>query len=81
MRDYKENPAFYSELFKLYSFREKNVMAEAGGFYDQPNYYIDAMSEMDSALADVDNTKEGISKEEDKKTQALAAMGIVFTPK
>lgn len=81
LRDYKENPSFYNDLFRLYSFREKNVMAEAGGFYDQPNYYIDVMTEMDSALADIDNTKDGISKEEDKKTQELAARGIIFTPK
>jgi hypothetical protein len=85
LRPYKDDPGYYSELFKLYSFREKNVMAEVGGFYDQPNFYVEAMSEMDSALNDVQDVKEHteklLAREEDKKTNALAERGIVFTPK
>lgn len=85
LRPYKDDPAYYSDIFKLYSFREKNVMPEVGGYYDQPNFYIEAMVEMDGAIGDVDDVREKSEKhfsaEEDKKTQALAERGIVFRPK
>lgn len=81
LRPFKENPQEYSEIFKLYSFREKGVLSEDGGFYDQPNYYVDAMCEMDSSISDSYNIKDELKAEEDKKTDALRAAGINFTPK
>lgn len=81
LRPYKENPQFYSELFKLYAFREKGVLAEAGGVFDQPNAYVELMVEMDGAISDSSDAKEDIKKEEDERVQKLRAMGINFTPK
>lgn len=81
LRPYKEDPQFFSDIFKLYSFREKGILAEEGGFFDQPNYYVEVMVEMDSCISDSYNIKDEIKAEEDKKTQALRAAGINFTPK
>jgi hypothetical protein len=81
LRPYKEDPQFYSDLFKLYSFREKGILPEDGGYFDQPNYYIEAMVEMDSAIADSYTIKEDMKAEENKKIKALQAMGIQFTEK
>jgi hypothetical protein len=73
LRPFLENPREYSEWFSLYSFREKNVMAEAGGYFDQPNVYIEIMSEMASALGDSldPEFKKKIYAIEDKKLEEL----------
>lgn len=82
LRPFKEDPSTYSEYFQLYSFREKNVMAEPGAFYDQPAVYIEIMSEMDSAMSDAMNPKKHpVSQAEDDKLAGLKAKGIVITEK
>jgi hypothetical protein len=81
LRPYKDDPQYFSELFKLYSFKEKSILPEAGGYYDQPNFYTEAMLEMDSAISDSYTAKEDMKIEEDKKLKALGALGINFTPK
>jgi hypothetical protein len=81
LRPFKEEPQFYSDVFKLYAFREKGVLAEEGAFYDQPNYYVDLMTEMDSAISDSYTAKEDMKKEEDNRVRQLQAMGINFTQK
>jgi hypothetical protein len=57
------------------------VLAEEGAFFDQPAYYIEMMTEMDSAIGDSYSEKDKISKEADIATDALRARGINFTPK
>lgn len=52
-----------------------------GGYYDQPNYYIEAMIEMDGAMGDVNDVQDKMKKHHDKKTEQLKAIGINFTPK
>lgn len=83
--DYKNNPHYYSELFKLYSFREKSVLPEPGAYYDQPYFYTEAMLEMDSAMSDRHDIKEKTTKEkvkeEDKKVDELRNMGLNITKK
>lgn len=80
LRDYKVNPHHYSELFKLYSFREKNILPEVGAYFDQPAYYIDAMLEMDSAMSDRHEVTEKTNKNrlvvEDKKVDDLKKLGF-----
>ncbi len=56
-------------------------MSEDGGFYDQPNAYIELMVEMDSAISDSSKIQDDMKKEEDEKVQKLRAMGVNFTPK
>lgn len=77
---YKENPQHYSELFKLYSFREKGILPEEGAYYDQAIYYTEIMPEMDSAIADRYDIKEKTNKEklreEDKKLDGLHSLGL-----
>lgn len=82
LRPFKEDPGTYSEYFQLYSFREKNVMAEPGGFYDQPAVYIEIMSEMDSAMSDAMNPKKhSVATEEEDKVAGLQAIGINISKK
>jgi hypothetical protein len=81
IRPFKDNPGFYSDIFKLYSSREKGILAESGAYYDQANFYIEIMTEMDSAVSDSYTIKEDMKAEEDKRVQSLSAMGINFTPK
>jgi hypothetical protein len=82
LRPFKEDPGTYSEYFQLYSFREKNVMAEPGGFYDQPAAYIEIMSEMDSAMSDSMNPKKhAVAPEEDEKLAGFKAKGFSISEK
>lgn len=81
LRPFKDDPQYFSDIFKLYSFREKGILPEQGAYFDQPSYYLEAMTEMDSAISDSYNIKDDIKAEEDKKTKALQSMGINFTPK
>jgi hypothetical protein len=83
LRSFKENPQDYSEWFRLYSFREKNLPAEVGGYYDQPNAYLEIMSEIDSASSEAldPDFKKNMMKEEDKKTEELQKLGIPITKK
>lgn len=87
LRPFKENPKAYSEFFQLYSFKEKNALSEPGGFYDQPNAYLEIMSIMDSAVSDsydIDKTKDSkiaVSDQEQQKTEKLASLGIPITKK
>lgn len=85
LRPYKDDPQHYSELFKLYSFREKSILPEAGAYYDQPNYYVEMMLEMDSAIADRHDIKEVTNKEklkdEDKKVDELRNLGFNIVKK
>jgi len=82
LRPFKEDPSTYSEYFQLYSFKEKNIMAEPGAFYDQPVVYIDVMTEMDTAMSDSMNPKRHAAPpEEDEKLAALQGRGINITKK
>lgn len=80
LRDYKENPHHYSDLFRLYAFREKHILPEIGAYYDQPSYYLDAMLEMDSAMSDRHDVTEATNKNrlraEDKKVDDLKNLGF-----
>ena len=68
-------------MFKLYSFREKGILPEVGAYYDQPNFYLEAMQELDSSIADAGDVREEIKEHENKKVKQLNAMGIQFTQK
>lgn len=60
-------------------------MPEAGSYYDQPNVYIEAMVEMDSAISDRMSVEEEFKKRriapENNKVDELAAKGIIFKEK
>jgi hypothetical protein len=74
----------FSELFQLYSFKEKGVTPETGGFYDQPAAYIEAMGILDSAISDSmdpNRSKNMVSPEDDKKLDGLKSLGIPITEK
>ena len=81
LRPFKEDPQFFSDIFRLYSYREKGFMAETGGVYDQPNYYFEIMSDMDQAVSDSYTIKEDMKREEDKQLEQLRKAGINFTKK
>lgn len=67
LRPYKDNPFLFSELFKLYNFREKGILPDDGAYYDQANAYVELMLEMDSAIADRMDVKETYTKERNKQ--------------
>lgn len=83
LRPFREDPRSFSEYFQLYSFREKNIPAEVGAFYDQPAVYIEIMQEIDSAMSDSmsPDFKKKILEDENKKVDALKSLGIPITPK
>lgn len=80
LHPFKENPREYSEYFQMYSYREKNIPAEAGGYWDQPAVYLDIMSEIETASSDAQNPEfvKNVYKDEDNKLDAL--MGVVGVP-
>lgn len=71
----RDNMAFYSEIFSLYSAREKGLFAEPGSYFDQPNAYNDLMSIVDIAISDSFKEKqsreEWVKKEQEKLNKSM----------
>jgi hypothetical protein len=53
----KEDPIGFGRLCQLYSLYDKGVLMVEGGWLDQPNYYVEAMTVFSSALAEVQEEK------------------------
>lgn len=48
-----DNPGWYSELFQLYGAYDKGVLLRRGSMEDQPQLYLNLMSVVGGAVADV----------------------------